>query len=322
MKKKLGRILTLLLVLSAFACIIYYISILAAYNQGADRYRPERWVTLNSTVPATEQKESRPDQALLRIAVAPVISPARSLSVYTALADFLGAALNKKAVLILRDSYAEVNDLIRHRGCDLALVCTYSFVQGERDFGLELLAAPRIHGKNTYQCYIIVPAGSGAKNLFDLRGKTFASSDILSTSGWLYPAVRLLRSGENPHAFFSRHIITGSHDKTVEAVATGYVDGAAVHSLVYALMVHQDPALAGKITILERSPEYGMPPVVVHPLLDPGLKKKLALILLHMHETPEGEKILATLGIDCFAPPDSALYDLVRKDAAILESPR
>jgi phosphonate transport system substrate-binding protein len=318
------RIFFVVLALAAFGCIAYYLSILASYNKIEERYAPKRWVTLDQNVPGTplETGLSNKDQSLLRIAIAPVISPAKSLSMYTVFADYLGAALNKKAILIQRNSYAEVNDVIRHGGCDMALVCTYSFVQGERDFGLQLLAIPQIKGKSTYQCYIITLAGSPYKDLFALRGKKFGSADILSTSGWLYPAVRLLRSGENPNTFFSEHILTGSHDRTVTAVATEYVDGAAVQSLVYDLMVREDASLARTITILERSPEYGMPPLVVHPRIDPGLKKQLLDVLLHMHETPGGGIVLASLGFDCFVSPDTALYDPVREDAATLDSHR
>jgi phosphonate transport system substrate-binding protein len=323
-RKKLKRIFSLLLILSAFGCIVYYLSILAAYNQIEDRYRPRRWVTLDQNAPALPgdaQPEAR-DNSLLRIAIAPVISPAKSLAMYSVFADYLGAALNKKTSLIQRNSYAEVNDLIRHNGCDMAFVGTYSFVLGERDYGLQLLAAPQINGKNTYQCYIITHAGSPYKDLFALRGKRFASSDILSTAGWLYPAVRLLRSGENPNTFFSENVLTGSQDSSLMAVATKYVDGAAVRSLVYDRMVSEDPSLAGKITIIERSPEYGMPPLVVHPRIDPGLKSQLSEVLLHMHETAGGKMALATLGFDCFVPPEPALYDPVREAAAALDSHR
>jgi phosphonate transport system substrate-binding protein len=323
-RKKFIRLASLAVILSAFGCIIYYLSILTAYNQIEDRYKPSRWVTLDPQAPPApaEPRQDTHDSSQLRIAVAPIVSPAKTLAMYTDFAEYLGTALSKKAVLILRNSYAEVNDLIRHYGCDLAFVCTYSFVQGERDYGLQLLVTPVIKGKSTYQCYIITQAGEPYKTLLDLRGKRFGSSDILSTSGWLYPAVRLLRNGENPNAFFSEHVITGSHDSTIAAVATRYVDGAAVQSLVCDVMVQEDPELARKLVILERSPEYGMPPVVVHPRIEPGLKNRLFEVLLHMHETAQGRKILATLGIDRYVPPDSALYNPVRDEAAIFDAHR
>ena len=324
MRRKLSRIITVLLILSAFACIVYYLSILKEYKQIEERYAPKRWVTLdqNAAAPPQAARLDTKDSSLLRIAIAPVISPAKSLGKYSVFADYLGAALHKKATLLQRNSYSEVNDLIRHGGCDIAFVCTYAFVQGERDFGLQLLVAPQIKGKNTYRSYIIVPAGSTCEDLFALRGKRFGSSDILSTSGWLYPAVRLLRSGENPETFFSEHVLTGSHDSTVTAVATEYVDGAAVDSLVYDLMVQEDASLARKIRIIERSPEFGMPPFVVHPKIDPDLKQQLSDLLLHMHETAEGRNVLAAIGVDRFMLPDSALYDIVREAAAAFDSHR
>ena len=69
------------------------------------------------------------------------------------------------------------------------------------------------------QSFIIVPADSKAQSLLDLRGKRFASCDIISQTGWIYPAIWLLQHGENPREFFAEHIICGSHDRALRAVA-------------------------------------------------------------------------------------------------------
>jgi len=256
------------------------------------------------------------------VAVTPVTSPERSLVMFQWFADYLGAVLKRKTVLLQRLSYAEVNDLIRHRACDIAFICTYPFVQAERDFGAELLVAPQINGKITYKSYIIVPSTSKVVSLLYLRGKRFASSDILSNSGWLFPALWLLEKGEDPKRFFQEHLLTGSHDRSILAVATGYVDGAAVDSLVYDYMVREDPSLQNKTRIILESPEFGMPPVVAHPKMDPALKKSILETLLAMHKNQGGKVVLKKLGIDRFVIPDDTLYDGVRKASTKWESYR
>jgi phosphonate transport system substrate-binding protein len=256
------------------------------------------------------------------VAVTPAISPERSLVMFQWFADYLGAVLKRKTILLQRLSYAEVNDLIRHRACDIAFICTYPFVQAERDFGAELLVAPQINGKITYKSYIIVPSTSKVVSLLYLRGKRFASSDILSNSGWLFPALWLLDKGEDPKRFFQEHLLTGSHDRSILAVTTGYVDGAAVDSLVYDYMVREDPSLREKTRIILESPDFGMPPVVAHPKMDPALKKSIIEILTDMHETQGGKIVLKKLGIDRFVIPDDTLYDGVRKASITWESYR
>ena len=143
-----------------------------------------------------------------------------------------------------------------------------------------------------------------------MRGR---SADRLSTSGWLYPASTLKREGIDPETFFSQHVITGSHDRSVEAVASGHVDGAAVESLVYDRMTADQPELAERVRIIAKSEPFGMPLMVVPNGLNPGLKGELRDALTQMHLSENGRKVLAHMGIDRFAPPDPQAYDSVRE---------
>lgn len=308
----------------AVVFVVYCITELFGQNTIDSRYLPQRWIKLeeNHEHPNQEISAGTPANLPIRVAVAPVISPEKSLVMYQWFVDYLAAVLGQEAVLLQRQSNAEVNDLIRHGGCDAAFICTYPFVQAERDFGAQLLVLPQINGKITYQSFIIVPGTSKAVSLLSLRGKRFGSSDILSNSGWLFPAVWLLEKGENPESFFHEHVLTGSHDRSVMAVATQYVDGAAVDSLIYELMVKEDPSLLTKTRIIMKSPEFGIPPVVVHPKIDPALKASILNVLINMHKTPAGKVALTKLGIDRFVIPDDKLYDSVRQAADIWESHR
>jgi phosphonate transport system substrate-binding protein len=255
----------------------------------------------------------------LRIAIAPVISPEKSLSLYKEFVEYLADTLDRQPVFLQRETYAEVNDLIRYRRCDMALICTYAFVRGEREFGMEILAVPVINGSVTYHSLVLVPGSSPAGGLLDLRGTRFASADIMSNSGWLYPATWLRERGIDADRFFSKHVITGSHDRSISAVAAEYVDGAAVDSIVYDFMSARDPSLTETTRVILKSPPFGMPPIVVHPMLEPELKRQLREALLTMNQNPSGQALLSILGIDRFDVPDDGLYDTVRESASELE---
>jgi len=318
-RKILAPISLVILVFSVYATIK-----LLSHNAIDSRYVPHKWIQLDEPGEYLDKETSNKTLPNLpiRVAVTPATSPERSLVLFQWFVDYLGAVLKRKTILLQRLSYAEVNDLLRHRACDIAFICTYPFVQAERDFGAELLVAPQINGKITYKSYIIVPSTSKAVSLLYLRGKRFASSDILSNSGWLFPALWLLEKGEDPERFFQEHLLTGSHDRSILAVATGYVDGAAVDSLVYDYMVREDPSLPEKIRIILESPDFGMPPVVAHPKMDTALRKSIIEILTGMHETQGGKIVLKKLGIDRFVIPDDTLYDGVRKASTTWESYR
>jgi phosphonate transport system substrate-binding protein len=169
-----------------------------------------------------------------------------------------------------------------------------------------------------YYSYIIVPRDSAAESLTDLRGHTFAFSDPLSSSGHLAPQWLLYEEGERVETFFSSTLFTYSHDNSIRAVADHLVDGAAVDSLVYDYTIARDPTYSARTRRMGKTGPFGIPPVVVHPDLDPALNAQLRAVLLDMADDAAGETALETLMIDRFVAVDDSAYDSVRHMAAIL----
>jgi phosphonate transport system substrate-binding protein len=316
------RVFQALIAMAALALALASIVRMVNENLPEPRYRPVRTISLAepAEVPDVAAEQPVPDSSSLRVAIAPVISPERSLRLYANLVDYLAAELGRSPVVLQRETYLEVNDLVRFGRCDLAFVCTYAFIRGEREFGMAAIAVPQVSGATTYHSLVIVPDTSRANSLLDLQGQRFASADLLSNSGWLYPATWLQQHGKEPDTFFGRHVITGSHDQSVTAVARRFVDGAAVDSLVYEQVVRQEPAIAAQTRTILKSPPFGMPPLVVPPRIDPSLRQALLEALLNMHQAAEGRKILASLQIDRFVVPEAGLYDSVRAAAAQVEA--
>ena len=259
------------------------------------------------TLPApTERKEA------LRIAVSAMISPRETFDFYKEILAYLSQKISLPIQLVQRETYGEVNTLLKENKLHAAFVCTGAYVEGHDDFGMELLVAPVAYGKPVYYSYIIVPKGSPAQTLGDLRGKTFAFTDPMSNTGKLSPSYMLAMMGEDEDLFFSRFTFTYSHDKSIEAVAKKLVDGAAVDSLIWDYMDHTDPFYTSKTRIISTSAPYGIPPVVVPKELDSHLKEELRSVFLHMHEDAEGREILNRIMIDRFTEVSDAAYDTVR----------
>ncbi|MEK7204519.1 MAG: phosphate/phosphite/phosphonate ABC transporter substrate-binding protein, partial [candidate division NC10 bacterium] len=167
-------------------------------------------------------------KAPLRIAVAAMISPEETLSVYQELMDYIAAKLGRPVEIKQRRTYQEVNDMLGAGKLDAAILCSGTYVHAKRQYGVELLAVPVINGSPTYRSYIIVPQSSTAASLEELHRKRFAFTDPLSTSGYLYPVYALVSKGRQPATFFTKTLFTYSHDNSIEAGAEGVVDGAAV----------------------------------------------------------------------------------------------
>jgi phosphonate transport system substrate-binding protein len=304
------------------ALLLSYLILDAAVTSSlSERLRPSHIIDLESpsVPPPTAVQVHEESGESLSVAIAPVVSPKKSLEMYAGLVEFLAKKTDRYPSFLQGPSYAAVNDLVRYRQCDMALICTYAYVRGEQEFGMEILAIPKIGGKTTYQSYIIVPESSSFTSLLDLRGLRFASSDFMSNSGWLYPVTWLFDHGEIYHRFFGKHEITGSHDYSILAVSQGYVDGAAVDSIIYERMTKEDPIILSRTKVIQQSQPFGMPPLVVHPEIDQALKDELYSVLVSMHLDEEGQKILAALNIDQFVAPSLEDYNDVRRAANIVD---
>lgn len=261
------------------------------------------------SLPAPDNRTERS----LKVCVGSMITPEEGYGYYRKLLDYVGARMEMRIQAIDPGNYEEVNRLLQTGKVDAAFVCGGPYVKGRKEFGLELIAAPQISGEPRYYSYLIVPAGSPATTLADLRGRTFAFTDPYSNTGMLVPRDLLTRLGETPDSFFSSYLFTFGHDRSIRAVADRLVDGAAVDSLIWDFLAVTQPQMIAKTTIIARSGPFGIPPVVVTPGLDEALKERLQAVLLSAHLDPQGKEILQGMHIDRFVPIEDAAYDSIRR---------
>lgn len=263
-----------------------------------------------------------PNQSIapLRVAIAAVTSLQGTVEGYTPLLEYIRDKLSRPVQRIQRRTYAEINELLQAGEVDLAFVCTSSYLIGRDQFGLELLVAPQVNNKVSYQAKVIVRADSAYNKLEDLRGQVFAFTDPTSFTGRVYPTFLLLQMGERPETFFKFTFFTYSHDDAIHAVANGLAAGASVDSLVLDFTLAREPHLATVIKVIHASPEFGMPPVVVNPNIRPQLKAQLAELLLHMHLDPQGQLALKALGYDRFVLVSDEDYQSARTVLALVNA--
>lgn len=244
----------------------------------------------------------------IRFAIAPVLSPEISYVHYKNLVDYLSNVLGRAGEIITRNSYAEVNDIINSNQCEVAIICTYSYIQVKNQTGARLLVIPEINDSITYRSIVIVRAESDIWEIKQLQSKRLGYADELSTSGWVYLALLLRTGGLDPNHFFSKRQWTGSHDSSIFAVVEGTVDAAAVHSLVFDQM---PPQTKKQLRIIHSSPEFGMPPLVTPAGIDPELRQQIQDVLLSMHRDKIGRAILDKLRIDRFHLGNHSHYQSV-----------
>ncbi len=267
-----------------------------------------------------QEPDIRVGDPAVKVAIGSVISPKESYVYYEEMIQYLSIKINGPVKIIQRRTYQEINDLIKNKEIDFAFTCSGPYVEGNSEFGMKLLVVPEMYGRTTYNSYIIVPKNSSYNNFSQLRGKKFAFTDPLSSSGKLYPEYLLALINETPDSFFGKDekgmnnsFFTYSHDYSIIAVAEGLADGAAVNSLVYEYMKKTKPEVISKTRIIETSPAFGNPPIVVPKEIDPFIEQKLKDIFMNMDRDEEGRQILSSIMIDRFVTINDSAYDTIRE---------
>jgi phosphonate transport system substrate-binding protein len=250
----------------------------------------------------------------LEIGIAAMISPKDTFKYYKDMLDYVGAKVGVAVELVQRATYDEMDALLKEEKIKVAFVCSGPYVKDKSEFGAELLVAPVANGVPFYHAYIIVHKDSALKSMADLKGKKFAFTDPKSNTGKIVPTYMIAKEfNATPEIFFSNVTYTKSHDGSIYAVAMKIVDGASVDSLIYDFTAKVAPTFTQQTKIIEKSPAYGIPPIVVTKGLNPEIKKKLKAAFLEMHNDPNGMAILGKLNIDKFIVPDDKNYNSVRE---------
>lgn len=250
----------------------------------------------------------------IKIGVAAMISPKETVVFYKRLIDYVGAKLGSPVEMVQKENYDEMDRLLESGEISIAFICSGPYVKDRAKFGVELLAAPQSYGQPFYHAYIIVHKDSPINDLAGLRGKKFAFTDPKSNTGKLVPTFMIAKKfNMTPEQFFGEVMYSKSHDRSIEAVAKRYADGASVDSLIYDYAAKKNPIYTSQTKIVSKSPPYGIPPVVVRKDFDPALRTKIRDIFLNMHRDPDGKAILDGIMVDKFIIPKDEDYNAVRE---------
>jgi len=256
--------------------------------------------------------ESLSSDKPIKIGVVSMITPVDTVKYYQDTIDYMADKLGMKVEMVFRKTYDEMDKMLEKGEVDAAFICSAPYVEDKRKFGAELLVVPQVDNTVFYKSYIIVHKDSNIINFKGLKGKTFAFTDPKSNSGRLYPVYRLAKEGHKPEDYFKKYIYSYSHNKSVEFVAKKVVDGAAVENLIYHYMDKKGSPYVRQTRIIEKSPDFGIPPMVTTPNVSTFLKEKIKEVLVRMHEDRTGRKILSEMLIERFMAASDSNYDSVR----------
>jgi phosphonate transport system substrate-binding protein len=226
--------------------------------------------------------------------------------------EFMAESLQRRVVIVQRDSYRETMDLLRLEKLEFAWICDYPYLHLKQE--VRLLAVPLYQGKPYYRSYLIVRKDNTAvRSIADLSGGVFAYADPYSNTGYLSPRYEIRQLGRDPASFFRKTFFTWSHRKVVAAVASGLAQGGAVDSYIWETLAHVEPTIAARTRVVWRSPEYGFPPFVSHRSVSASDFQMMQRHLLETSQSETGRRLLGRLHLDGFTTGSPALYDGVAR---------
>lgn len=100
-----------------------------------------------------------------------------------------------------------------------------------------------------HTAFFIVRDDAAIRSLAQLRGKTIAINSLMSNTGMNLPRATIAPLAEG-QAYFGRRVITGSHTASIEQVADGRVDVAAIDCVTDAVFRRHRPDLMRRVRVL------------------------------------------------------------------------
>ena len=175
--------------------------------------------------------------------------------------------------------------LLKHDQIDIAFICGLPLILHNRiaKQSLEILAVPVMQGDRyqqqpIYFADIVVHADSDFYELADLKGSRFCYNDRGSNSGYNLIRYRILQYLKSQtlsanYQFFQSSQASGSHQNSLQWIASGLADCAAIDSVVMAAELRQFPELAQSLRVIESIPSP-IPPITISSRLYHQLSSK------------------------------------------------
>jgi phosphonate transport system substrate-binding protein len=230
---------------------------------------------------------------------------------YEFLARQIGMRLGLRIDYLGDIAYEQLADV------DLAFVCSLAYIEhpviSARFVPLvaPVLAGERYGDEPVYYSDVIVHRQSTLRSFADLRGRSWAYNEVYSQSGYGITCYHLAHRGET-RGYFGQVIEAGRHDRAIDMVARGEVDGAAIDSHVLQTYLSSRPDLTATLQVIDSLGPSPIQPVLARRCLQLRCKHELRRAFVHLHNDLIARSTLGEALVRRFVPVNATTYDAVR----------
>ena len=284
------------------------------------RHRPRLYAAFLIILCLLGCGDSGKSAKVLRVGFVPAEDAQQVMQNAQPIVDILQRQLGMEIQPFVAADYTGVVEALRVNKLDVAFLTPASYVLAKNEANVKVVLKSERKGIASYYAAIITRADSGIQRLEDLRGKTFAFGDALSTTGNIFPRKMFKERGIDPVRDFKQILYSGGHDATVLAVLNGKVDAGATYANspdgddTAWMRYLKNPEDVNKIRAIAFSEPIPADNLVINGNLDEAIAKKVEEIFLQLSGDPKGKQMMRDLyQIDGFVPASDRDYDSVRQ---------
>lgn len=236
---------------------------------------------------------------------------------------YLEQSLDLPVTIQVAKDYDTAVDLLVSKSVAAAYLGPFTYIQAKaQDPSIEPIVAhiEASTGRPWYTSVIVASLASGITTLEDLPGKRFGFVNESSTSGFVIPRFVFQQLGIQPETDFAAIQFGGSHDSTLQLLASGEVDAVAVDKPAYLEGLSTGLLKAKEYRLVWESDPIPNPPLVINSLVSDRLKQDLQGAMINAPEGLTGINAVASAGYTIVQDAD---YEIIKKisDSLNLSSP-
>jgi phosphonate transport system substrate-binding protein len=211
----------------------------------------------------------------------------------TAVADLLHEKTGLYFKTVVATDYPGAIEALRSNppSAQMASLATFAAIAAIDADAIDVALVAIRNGAASYSSEIIVGANAGITSMADLKGKTFARPDPISTSGWIVPMIKMKASGLNPDTDL-KVVDAGGHTAVVSAVYNGDAAAGACFVDARSLVQSDHSDVMDKVKVLTTIDGIPNDGVQFQKSVPQDIRDKVVNAILEIAQTDAGKTAL------------------------------
>lgn len=186
-----------------------------------------------TTSDTTETAPKREGPPTYVIGLEPQADREATIAAGEKLAEFITEKSGIKVGIFVPEESGELVEAMQEKDAHIAYLSGWPYIAAHLNADAGLLLVEERDGKTEYETAFFVASDSSMAKTSDFKGKTIAFTSPTSTSGYLFPMMKLIEDGvverdDDLASYAEKVVFAGGYQGALEALVDGKVDVAAV----------------------------------------------------------------------------------------------